>query len=188
MQKAVQERGADPDGRRDMLLRHVRATDYERAVSLAEAWWDERPRGVRLARVFFVQFASMSFVLEEDEKILGLVLGHLSQTRPDEASAYFVGVDPACRRLGMGRRLYERFFAAAQMRERRAVRAYVVPTDSDALAFHFALGFEALPGDGVVDGVPVCLDHGGRGSHRVIFRRAIGPEVPADPPALVRLG
>jgi ribosomal protein S18 acetylase RimI-like enzyme len=171
-----------------MHLRHVRSSDYERALSLTDAWWDGRPRGARLSRVFFVQYAQVSFAFEADGDIVGLVLGHLSQTRPDEATVHFAGVHPAYRRLGLGRRLYERFFAAAQMNGRRAVRALTVPTDREAIAFHLALGFEALPGDAMVDGVPVCLDYAGKGGHRVVFRRPVGPEVVAAMPVLSHAG
>ena len=167
-----------------MLLRRVRASDYERARELTETWWDARPRAPRLPRVFFVQFASVSFVLEIDGDIAGLILGHLSQTRPGEASPHFVAVDPRLRRLGLGRRMYESFFAAAEAHGRTAVRALVMPSDRQAIAFHRAVGFEAQPGDAVIDGVPVWLDYAGRGGHRVVLRRPIGPETAARPQTL----
>lgn len=180
--------GAGREGRCTVRLRHVRAADYERARALTESWWDGRPRAPRLARVFFVQFAPVSFALESDDDLVGLLLGHLPQSRPDEAAVHFVGVAPEYRRLGLGRRLYERFFAAAQMHGRKAAGALLVPEDREAIAFHLAVGFVAQPGDVLVDGVPVCLDYAGRGGHRVVFRRPIGPEASADLPALTRAG
>jgi ribosomal protein S18 acetylase RimI-like enzyme len=138
-----------------MRLRNARPSDYERASALAESWWDGRPRGPRLPRVFFVQFAPVSFVLETDDDLAGMLLGNLRHSRPDEAAVHFVGVDPAYRRLGLGRRLYEHFFAAAQTLGRTSVRAFLMPADRDAIAFHLAMGFEAQPGDAVIDGVPV---------------------------------
>ncbi len=171
-----------------MLLRHVRVSDYDRTRALTEAWWDGRPRTPRLPRVFFVQFSQVSFAFESEGDLVGLLLGLLPQTRPEEAAVHFIGVDPAFRRLGLGRRLYERFFAAAQMHGRKTVRAFLMPSDRDAIAFHIAMGFEAQPGDALLDGVPVWLDYAGRGGHRVVFRRPIGPEATADLPALSGVG
>jgi GNAT superfamily N-acetyltransferase len=161
-------------------LRNARPSDYERASALTESWWDGRPRGPRLPRVFFVQFAPVSFVVENDDGLAGLLLGNLRQSRADEAAVHFVGVDPAYRRLGLGRQLYERFFTSVQQLGRSSVRAFLMPADRDAIAFHFAMGFEAQPGDAVIDGVPVWLDYTGKGGHRVVFSRPIGPEIAAD--------
>lgn len=163
-----------------MLLRHVRASDYDRARAFTGSWWDARPAAPRLPRVFFAQFARVSFVLESDDCLIGLLLGHLPPTRPEEAAVHFVGIDPAFRRLGLGRRLYERFFAAAQMHGRKVVTTSLMPSDREAVAFHLALGFEARPGSALLDGVPVWLDYTGKGGHRVVFRRPVGPETAAD--------
>jgi GNAT superfamily N-acetyltransferase len=92
-----------------------------------------------------------------------------------------VGVHPDYRRLGLGRRLYERFFVAAQMHGRRFVRSITAPSNQLSIAFHRGMGFEPLHGDVVVDGVPVWFDYAGAGGHRVVFRRplALGVSSPA---------
>jgi ribosomal protein S18 acetylase RimI-like enzyme len=169
-------------------LRHVKDSDYEKALALTDSLWDGRPRDARLSRVFFVQFAQVSFAFEADGDLVGLLLGLLSQTRPDEAVVHFVGVDPAFRRLGFGRRLYERFFAAAQMHGRKAVRAYAVPADREAIAFHLALGFEPLGEGALAKDTPVCPDYTGKGGHRVVLRRSVGPELEALSTSLTRAG
>ncbi len=86
---------------------------------------------------------------------------------------HFIGVHPDYRRLGLGRRLYERFFGAAQMNGRRFVRAITSPSNKLSITFHRSMGFELLHGDVVVDGVPVWFDYAGAGGHRVVFRREI---------------
>jgi GNAT superfamily N-acetyltransferase len=82
-------------------------------------------------------------------------------------------VHPDDRRLGLGRRLYERYFGAAQMNGRRFVRAITSPSNELSISFHRSMGFEALHGDVVIDGVPVWFDYAGIGGHRVVFRREI---------------
>ena len=55
------------------------------------------------------------------------------------------------------------------------------PGDTTSLRFHRSLGFTVVPGDDVVDGVPVHRDHDGPGLHRVLFTRPIDDEGAAWP-------
>ena len=156
-----------------MRLRHAEPADYDRVVAVIDDWWGGRPMGQRLSHVFFSHFAPTSFVLDADAELVGFLLGFLSQTRPDEAYIHFVGIHPDYRRLGLGRRLYERFLAAAQMHERRWVRSITAPCNLASIAFHQGMGFSLERGDVIVDGVPVWLDYAGDGGHRVVFRRPV---------------
>jgi GNAT superfamily N-acetyltransferase len=156
-----------------MRLRHAHPADYDRVLAVIDAWWDGRPMGARLSHVFFSHFAPTSFVLESDGELIGFLLGFLSQTHPEEAYIHFVGIHPEYRRLGLGRRLYERFFLATQMHGRRWVRSITAPSNELSIAFHRGVGFEPLHGDILVNGLPVWLDYAGAGGHRVVFRRAV---------------
>jgi GNAT superfamily N-acetyltransferase len=156
-----------------MRLRHVNPLDYDKVLAVVDTWWEGRPMSARLSHVFFSHFAPTSFVLEIDGGLIGFLLGFLSQTHPDEAYVHFIGVHPDYRRLGLGRRLYERFFAAAQMNGRRYVRAITSPSNGLSIAFHRSMGFELVHGDVVIDGIPVWCDYAGVGGHRVVFRRDI---------------
>ena len=88
-----------------------------------------------------------------------------------------MGVRPDFRRMGLGRRLYERYFAAARMHGRAWVCSITSPGDRVSIAFHQSMGFVLESGDGIVDGVPVRLDYAGTGDHRVVFQRRIAPDV-----------
>lgn len=156
-----------------ITLRHVHPTDYDSVLAVIDNWWGGRPMAARLSHVFFSHFAPTSFALECDGKLVGFLLGFLSQTHPEEAYVHFVGVHPDYRRLGLGRWLYERFFAAARMHGRCWVRSITAPSNRLSIAFHRTMGFEPLFGDVVVDGVPIWFDYAGEGRHRVVFRRAI---------------
>jgi GNAT superfamily N-acetyltransferase len=165
-----------------MRLRHVHPADYDRVLAVIDSWWAGRPMAARLSHVFFSHFAPTSFVLETDAELVGFLLGFLSQTHPEEAYVHFIGIAPNYRRLGLGRRLYERFFVAAQMHGRCWVRSITSPDNQLSIAFHRSLGFAPLHGDVVVDGVPVWFDYAGAGGHRVVFRRQIAPgRVPTMP-------
>ena len=117
-----------------------------------------------LPRLFFEHFRDTSFVAEEGGELVGFLCGFLSQTYPDQAYVHFVGVRPDHRGGGLGRELYERFFAAARAADREVVRCVTGPVNEASIAFHRRLGFEI---EAEVD------DYDGAGAARVLLRRRI---------------
>jgi predicted GNAT superfamily acetyltransferase len=94
----------------------------------------------------------------------GFLVGFLSPSEPEEAYVHFVGVSPSERGSGLGRELYERFFAAARDRGRTRISCVTSPLNGGSLAFHTALGFE--PG-------PPRADYDGPGEDRVVLTRLL---------------
>jgi GNAT superfamily N-acetyltransferase len=158
-----------------LRLRCTEPSDYALVLAVMDDWWGGRAMSARLSHVFFSHFRPTSFVMETDDRLVGFLLGFLSQTRADEAYIHFVGVHPEFRGLGLGRRLYELFFAAAAANGRDWVSSITAPRNRTSIAFHRRMGFLVDPGDGEVDGVPVKLDFAGAGGHRVVFHRRISP-------------
>jgi len=118
-----------------------------------------------LPRLFFLHFEGTSFVAEDDDgELVGFVCGFLSQTDPEEAYIHFVGASPALRGAGVGRTLYERFFAEARDHGRSLVRCVTSPVNEVSVAFHEALGFE-------VD--RVAEDYDGPGEDRVLLLKRL---------------
>ena len=115
-----------------------------------------------LPKLFFVHFRDTSFVAERDGRIVGFLCGFRSQTHADEAYIHFVGVDPTERRSGLGRALYERFFAAVA--PRTLVRAVTSPVNERSVAFHRALGFDVERVD---------EDYDGRAEARVLLAKRL---------------
>jgi len=138
------------------VIRHAEPTDYPRLIAVVDEWWGGRPMAGMLPKLFFVHFRDTSFVSEKDGALAGFLCGFRSQTYEQEAYVHFVGVDPVRRGSGLGRGLYERFFAAVA--PRTVVRAVTSPVNERSVAFHRALGFE-------VEGVQENYD--GRGEARV---------------------
>jgi ribosomal protein S18 acetylase RimI-like enzyme len=133
-----------------MFVRHAEPGDHARVIDVVDQWWDGRPMAAMLPRLFFVHFRDTSFVAEDDEGLAGFLCGFRSQTYDDEAYIHFVGVDPARRGSGLGRALYERFFAA--IAPRTIVRAVTSPVNERSVAFHRALGFTVERVDEDYDG------------------------------------
>ena len=122
-----------------------------------------------LPRLFFSHFQPTSFVAEDAGELRGFLIGFLSQTYADEAYIHFVGVHPAARSSGLGRQLYERFFAVVREHGRRTVRCVTAPVNTASIAFHQRMGFAIEPGPADQSGVSVHPDYDGAGGARVLF-------------------
>lgn len=131
-------------------IRHAEPPDYARAIAVVDEWWGGREMAAMLPRLFFVHFRDTSFVAEDEQGLAAFLCGFRSQTYDDEAYVHFVGVDPSRRAAGLGRALYERFFAAVA--PRTVVRAVTSPVNERSVAFHRALGFEVERVDEDYDG------------------------------------
>ena len=133
-----------------LTIRLAEPRDYGVAIAVVDEWWGGRSMAAMLPKLFFVHFRDTSFAAEADGRLAGFLCGFRSQTYEDEAYVHFVGVDPAHRGSGLGRALYERFFAAVA--PRTVVRAVTSPVNERSVAFHRALGFEVERVDETYDG------------------------------------
>lgn len=122
-----------------------------------------------LPKLFFVHFRETSFIAETDHKIIGFLIGFLSQSYSEEAYIHFVGVHPEFRKQGVGSVLYERFFQTVQELDRVRVRCVTSPVNQNSIAYHLRMGFKAEPSKTQANGVPYHADYDGIGEHRVLF-------------------
>ncbi|MED1562117.1 hypothetical protein AJ85_04580 [Alkalihalobacillus alcalophilus ATCC 27647 = CGMCC 1.3604] len=154
-----------------MKIRHSKSEDYNKISSVMNGWWGGREMAHLLPRLFFDHFNDTSFVIEKEQKIVGFLIGFLSQSKPNEAYIHFVGVHPEYRQDGVGTQLYYSFFEHVQKRGINIVTAITSPINKRSIAFHSRLGFQMVQGDKEVDGVPVFSDYDGHGNERVVFKR-----------------
>lgn len=152
-------------------IRQLEPGDYT-AVSQAIAGWLDVSWAGPVPPGHFLHFADTGFVAEEDGELIGFLLGFVSQARPGEAYIHLAGVRPDRRGAGVGRRLYETFFAAVGERGCHTVSAITGPLGPESLAFHRSLGFEVIPGGAAVDwGEPA----GGAAMPRALLRKHLYP-------------
>jgi predicted GNAT superfamily acetyltransferase len=144
------------------VIRPAEPGDYAAVIGVIDEWWGGRAMAPMLPKLFFVHFRETSFVAEEDGRVVGFLCGFRSQTFLDEAYVHFVGVAPGRRGGGLGRELYERFFAAVA--PRTVVRAVTSPLNERSVAFHRALGFDVERVD---------EDYDGRGEARVLLKKLL---------------
>jgi predicted GNAT superfamily acetyltransferase len=148
----------------ELVIRHAEPGDHARVIGVLDEWWEGRRMVDMLPRLFFTHFRDTSFVAERDGRLAGFLVGFLSQSDPEAAYVHFVGVSPHERGSGLGRDLYERFFAAARSHGRRTVSCVTSPANAGSLAFHRAIGFgPSEPRAG----------YDGPGEDRVVLTRAL---------------
>ena len=104
-------------------IRHLEEDDYKGIISVMKDWWGGRDLSGMLPRLFFQHFRPTSFVLEDQGRVIGFLVGFLSQTYPQEAYIHFAGLDPEYHRQGLGRFLYDHFFKTVKGFGRTTVRA-----------------------------------------------------------------
>jgi ribosomal protein S18 acetylase RimI-like enzyme/predicted enzyme related to lactoylglutathione lyase len=172
----VGEPTAEPERRGGgVRLRPLQGEDADAVLSVLDEWWGGRPMTPRLPRLFFEYFSDASFAAEDGEsgRLVGFLCGFFATGDSERAYIHFVGVDPEARGRGIGRLLYEAFFAAARAAGRTSVTAITAPVNSGSVAFHQAMGFHIVPGDRIEMGLPVHTDREGPGTSHVVFRRAV---------------
>lgn len=93
-----------------MEIRSVNSLDYYEISPLLNQWWGGRQMADKLPKLFFDHFTDTSFIAEKDGKIVGFLIGFLSQSNSEEAYIHFVGVHPEYRKHSVGKTLYNKFF------------------------------------------------------------------------------
>lgn len=145
-------------------LRAATPSDYDRVIGVVDDWWG-RPIAGSLPRLFFDHFPRTSLVaLDDAGEVEGFLVGFVSPSEPERAYIHFVGVAPAARGTGLGRRLYERFFDQARDAGCTRVGAITASINAGSIAFHTAMGFAVK---GPVDG------YDGPGTSMMAFDRAL---------------
>lgn len=154
-----------------MLIRNIESEDFEKISPILREWWGGRD--IAISRLFFDHFQNTSFVIESDHKIIGFLIGFLSQSKQQEAYIHFAGVDPTFRKRGVANILYNLFFEEVQKQNVHKIKCITSIVNKSSIAFHTKIGFNIVPGDKVIDGISVHSNYGGEGIDRVLFLKEI---------------
>jgi ribosomal protein S18 acetylase RimI-like enzyme len=148
----------------DLELSTALPTDYDEIISVADEWWG-RPIAGLLPRLFLDHFHRTSLIARDpDGALAGFLVGLFSPSQTGRAYIHFVGVAPAFRGAGLGRRLYGEFFALAREAGCAGVGAITAPVNTGSIAFHRSMGFTA---SGPVAG------YDGPGKDMIVFDRPL---------------
>lgn len=147
--------------------------DHEKVVSAMPEWWGGRDLSSSVLKVFFIHFSDTVYIAEIGNKLVGFLVGFMSQSEEEVGYIHFVGVHPQFRRAGLGRLLYEKFYAACSKNGRSIVKSCTSPVNKLSINFHRKMGFEIESGDGIADDVPVTLNYLGKDDPKVLFKKTI---------------
>lgn len=152
-----------------MEIRSVKGSDYYVISPLINEWWGGRNMSDMLPKLFFDHFTQTSFVAEKDGKLVGFLIGFLSQTHLNEAYIHFVGVHPEYRKHNIGKHLYNKFFNVIKQNNRSIVRCVTSPVNKGSIAYHTKMGFEIENGDKIVEDLSINSGYDGPNQDRVLF-------------------
>lgn len=154
-------------------IRKGKPLDHEKVVSVMPMWWGGRDLSFSVLKIFFIHFSKTTFIAEIGDELIGFLVGFMSQSEERVGYIHFVGVHPQFRKFGIGRRLYEKFYAACKANGRSIVKSCTSPVNKLSINFHRKMGFEIEAGNGIVDEVPVTLDYLGKGNPKVLFKKIL---------------
>ncbi|MFC4376577.1 GNAT family N-acetyltransferase [Nocardia halotolerans] len=144
-------------------IRRARPADYDAVIGVIDDWWG-RAVVHNLPRMFLDHFHRTSLIASDEHGISGFLVGFGSPSDPDTAYIHFVAVRPDARKAGLGRSLYDDFFAIMRAEGRKVVSAITSPSNYTSIDFHRSLGF-AVAG-------PVA-DYNGPGRAVIVFSRGV---------------
>ena len=123
-------------------LRSAIPADHARILAVMPHWWGGRDLRALVPSLFLEHFAGTSLVAEtHDGDLAGFLVGFVSQDYPAEAYVHMIGVDPARRGDGLGRRLHDAFADLVRERGVRRIRCVTSTVNEASVAFHTAIGF-----------------------------------------------
>ena len=154
-------------------IRNGTPFDHAKVVSVMPEWWGGRDLSASVLKVFFIHFNTTTYIAEIGDALVGFLVGFLSQSEEKVGYIHFIGVHPQFRKVGVGRLLYERFYAVCQANGRSMVKSCTSPVNRLSINFHQKMGFEIESGDGIIDNVPVTLNYFGKDDPKVLFKKKI---------------
>jgi ribosomal protein S18 acetylase RimI-like enzyme len=157
----------------DVIIRNGQPLDHDNIISVMPEWWGGRDLSSSVLKVFFIHFKNTTFIAEIDGRLVGFLVGFMSQSEANVGYIHFAGVHPQFRKVGIGRLLYEEFCFVCKANDRSIVKSCTSPVNKLSINFHKKMGFDIEQGDGIVDDVSVTLDYLGKGNHKVLFKKIL---------------
>lgn len=145
-----------------MKIRGVTKADYDYIVSVLDRWWGG-PSTERAHPVFFYELGDQALIAEDDEQVVGFLLGFIAPTHPPTGYVHLVGIHPDHRRRGVGKDLYKQFIDRCRAHGARRLKAITTMGNETSSRFHRALGFEMREE----------ADYAGAGRARLVFTKEL---------------
>jgi len=159
------------------VWRTAEPSDAEAVVAAITDWWPGVHMVHGVCPQLFEHFGDTCIIVEDDGRLIGFLVGFMSQRVPDAGYVHYAGVRPERRGSGLGTEMYARFAQVTRERGKTRVLAETGAWNARSIAFHRRVGFTLEPGDEIVNGIPVHHDTTGHGFDYVemVWRLNGGP-------------
>ncbi len=146
-----------------MDTRKITKEDFDRIVEVIDHWWGG-PISTFAHPIFFYELGDMALVVENDNEMIGFLLGFIAHEPSRTGYVHLVGIHPEHRRRGVGRLLYSNFTEVAIAAGCTKLKAITTTGNEGSLRFHLAQGWQAKEVD----------DYAGPGRKRTVFVKELG--------------
>jgi len=157
----------------DLDIRNVVADDFMGIARLAENCEPMSTMPNAVYHLFTRHFKKTSFVVEDNvkNKILGFLLGFISQDNPDESYIHLLCLDSDLRGNGVGKTLINLFADTVSERGCKKIMLVTKPHNKISINFYCKMGFKSHSSDRTIEygGLHVCKGYDGPNQDKIIF-------------------
>jgi ribosomal protein S18 acetylase RimI-like enzyme len=158
-------------------IRNVVPDDFMEIAKLAENCGHMSTMPNAVYHLFTRHFKKTSFVVEDTatHKILGFLLGFISQDDPEESYIHLLCLDPDLRGKGMGKSLINLFEDTVSKEGCEKIKLVTKPHNKISINFYIKMGFQSYKSPETVEseGLNVYKDYDGPDQDKIIFIKSV---------------
>jgi ribosomal protein S18 acetylase RimI-like enzyme len=156
-------------------IRNVKERDFTRIAELAQKCKPMATERNSIYHLFTKFFSSTSFVAEKNQRIIGFLLGFISQDNPKEAYIHLLCVHPRYRGEGIASKLLGEFIETVKKKNIRRISLITKPINKKAISFYRKHGFKDYKGPQTrkIGDVNVFKDYNGEREDMVLFEKSL---------------
>ncbi|MGB9844207.1 GNAT family N-acetyltransferase [Methanothermobacter tenebrarum] len=158
-----------------MNIRNVKERDFIKIAELALKCKPMATERNSIYHLFTKFFSNTSFVAEEDHRMIGFLLGFISQDNPKEAYIHLLCVHPRFRGYGIASKLLKEFIENVKRKNIRRISLITKPINKRAISFYKKHGFKDYKGPETkkIGDVNVFKGYNGEGEDMVLFEKFV---------------
>ncbi|WP_455368285.1 GNAT family N-acetyltransferase [[Eubacterium] cellulosolvens] len=156
-------------------IRTVKEKDFLEIMNLASKCNPIPIERDSIYHLFTKYFSNTCFVAEMDDKIVGYILGFISQLEKNVAYIHNICVSPDLRRKKIGSNLYQIFFQSMKKEKCKKIFLIINPINKLSINYHKSLGFNVSNvGEEIfIEGIRASKDYNGPGKHMVVMCKSL---------------
>ena len=124
-----------------MQTRKITKADFDQIVEVIDRWWGG-PMANFAHPMFFYELGDNALIVEENNQLVGFLLGFIVFKAPKTGYVHLVGIHPDFRRKGVGRILYETFTERCRSLGCERMKAITTPGNEGSLAASTGAGVD----------------------------------------------